>query len=171
MYLKRNCIAVCKRYKIGRNYRSCNFVVVYRYAVSDKHPSLLMWRPVLYKELSVSRRSSFLLLFMFVLLAVRLDLISAHTQMCAYIELPTVSHLRIQSPYFYTFMEPRKRFQGMNSATLCSLVGRYDNSYSVPSPHSLFKNSRSEWALQSAYKREWRAKMLHVRKEGKSSIC
>jgi hypothetical protein len=24
-------------------------------------------------------------------------------------------------------MEPRNRFQGMNSATLCSLAGRYDN--------------------------------------------
>jgi hypothetical protein len=24
-------------------------------------------------------------------------------------------------------MEPRNRFQGMNSASLCSLVGRYDN--------------------------------------------
>ncbi len=31
------------------------------------------------------------------------------------------------SPYFQTFMEPRNRFQGMNSASLCSLVGRYDN--------------------------------------------
>ncbi len=28
---------------------------------------------------------------------------------------------------FYTFMEPRNRFQGMNSASLCSLAGRYDN--------------------------------------------
>jgi hypothetical protein len=32
-----------------------------------------------------------------------------------------------QSPYFKTFMEPRNRFKGMNSASLCSLVGRYDN--------------------------------------------
>jgi hypothetical protein len=24
-------------------------------------------------------------------------------------------------------MEPRNRFQGINSASLCSLVGRYDN--------------------------------------------
>jgi hypothetical protein len=31
------------------------------------------------------------------------------------------------SPYFETFMEPRNRFQGMNSAILCSLAGRYDN--------------------------------------------
>ncbi len=32
-----------------------------------------------------------------------------------------------QSPYFKTFMEPRNRIQGMNSASLCSLAGRYDN--------------------------------------------
>jgi hypothetical protein len=32
-----------------------------------------------------------------------------------------------QSPYFLTFMEPRNRFQGMNSASLCSLAGRHDN--------------------------------------------
>ncbi len=32
----------------------------------------------------------------------------------------------------------------MNSDSLCSLAGRYDNpSYSVPSPHRLFKNSSS----------------------------
>ncbi len=33
----------------------------------------------------------------------------------------------IQSPYFKTLMEPRNRFQGMNSASLWSLAGRYDN--------------------------------------------
>ncbi len=53
------------------------------------------------------------------------------------------------SPYFLTFMEPRNWFQGMNSASLCSLAGRYDNTIpsrflSVPSPHRLFKNSSSE---------------------------
>jgi hypothetical protein len=32
-----------------------------------------------------------------------------------------------QSPYFLTFMEPRNQFQGINSASLCSLAGRYDN--------------------------------------------
>ncbi len=31
------------------------------------------------------------------------------------------------SPNFQTFMEPRNRFQGMNSASLCSLAGQYDN--------------------------------------------
>jgi hypothetical protein len=31
------------------------------------------------------------------------------------------------SPHFLTFMDPRNRFQGMNSACLCSLPGRYDN--------------------------------------------
>jgi hypothetical protein len=33
----------------------------------------------------------------------------------------------IPSPYFKTFMELRNRYQGMNSASLCSLAGRYDN--------------------------------------------
>ncbi len=33
----------------------------------------------------------------------------------------------LQIRHFWTFMEPRNRFQGMNSASLCSLVGRYDN--------------------------------------------
>jgi hypothetical protein len=33
----------------------------------------------------------------------------------------------ILSPCFLTFMEPRNRYQGMNSASLCSLAGRYDN--------------------------------------------
>jgi hypothetical protein len=32
-----------------------------------------------------------------------------------------------QSSYFNMFMEPKNRFQGMNSASLCSLAGRYDN--------------------------------------------
>jgi hypothetical protein len=31
------------------------------------------------------------------------------------------------SQYFQTFLEPRNRFQGMNSASLCSLAGLYDN--------------------------------------------
>jgi hypothetical protein len=39
-------------------------------------------------------------------------------------------------------MGPRNRFQGMNSASPCSLAGRYDNP--IPSPHRLFKNSSSE---------------------------
>ncbi len=33
----------------------------------------------------------------------------------------------IQSSNFWTFMEPRNRFQGINSASLCSPAGRYDN--------------------------------------------
>jgi hypothetical protein len=32
-----------------------------------------------------------------------------------------------QSPNFYTFKESKNRFQGTNSARLCSLSGRYDN--------------------------------------------
>jgi hypothetical protein len=31
------------------------------------------------------------------------------------------------SRYFQTFMEPRNQFQGMNSASPCSLAGQYDN--------------------------------------------
>ncbi len=30
-------------------------------------------------------------------------------------------------PEFYTFMESRNRFQGIDYASLCSLAGRYDN--------------------------------------------
>jgi hypothetical protein len=30
-------------------------------------------------------------------------------------------------PDFLTFKEPRNLFQGLNSASLCSLAGRYDN--------------------------------------------
>ncbi len=41
--------------------------------------------------------------------------------------LPPVECTCKLRPYFYTFMEPRNRFQGMNSASLCSLAGRYDN--------------------------------------------
>ena len=32
---------------------------------------------------------------------------------------------QLLSPYFQTFMEPRNQFQGMNSASLCSLTSRY----------------------------------------------
>ncbi len=32
-----------------------------------------------------------------------------------------------RSRYFKTFNEPRNRLQGINSASLCSLAGRYDN--------------------------------------------
>ncbi len=35
--------------------------------------------------------------------------------------------LQLLSTYFWTFMEPRNWFQGMNSASLCSLAGGYDN--------------------------------------------
>ncbi len=34
---------------------------------------------------------------------------------------------RQQSPYFYIVFGPRNWFQGMNSASLCSLAGRYKN--------------------------------------------
>ncbi len=65
-------------------------------------------------------------------------------------------------------MEPRNRCQGINSASLCSMAGRYDNpiptrclapidfffsvwqpsSYSVPCPHRLFKNSSTGFFYQ-----------------------
>jgi hypothetical protein len=40
-----------------------------------------------------------------------------------------VQHLNNKQtePVFLTFMEPRNRFQGINSANLCSLAGRYVN--------------------------------------------
>ncbi len=36
-------------------------------------------------------------------------------------------HSRVQSQNFLTFKDPKNRFQGTNSARLCSLSGRYDN--------------------------------------------
>ncbi len=33
----------------------------------------------------------------------------------------------VQSPNYKIFKEPRNRFQGINSASICSLAGRYDN--------------------------------------------
>jgi hypothetical protein len=33
---------------------------------------------------------------------------------------------RVQIPSFQTFKDPKNRFQGINSASLCSLAGRYD---------------------------------------------
>ncbi len=60
---------------------------------------------------------------------------------CFLIQMPpTIGMLQIiyfrisvcsQSPYFLTLMEPRNRFQGMNSASLCSLAGRYDNTIPI----------------------------------------
>ncbi len=39
-----------------------------------------------------------------------------------------LSHRPVRARIFKrTFVEPRNRFQGMNSASLCSLAGRYDN--------------------------------------------
>jgi hypothetical protein len=49
-----------------------------------------------------------------------------------------VVNVHILSMYFFTFMEPRNRFQGINSASLCSLA------YLVPRPHRPFNNSSSE---------------------------
>ncbi len=40
---------------------------------------------------------------------------------------PPPPHISTCEPVFLTFMEPRNRFQGMNSASLCSLADRYDN--------------------------------------------
>jgi hypothetical protein len=62
---------------------------------------------------------------------------------------------RSLSPTFYTVKEPKNRFQGTNSARLCSLAGpvRQPYSYSVPSPHRLFQNSsidvESGWGVRS----------------------
>ncbi len=56
----------------------------------------------------------------------------------------TVSCLRRKiSPYFNTCMGPRNRFQGMNSASICRLAGRYDNPFPPRflAPIDSFKNS------------------------------
>jgi hypothetical protein len=41
--------------------------------------------------------------------------------------IPGNTDNRVQSPNFKTFKELRNRFQGVSSADLCSLAGRYDN--------------------------------------------
>jgi hypothetical protein len=48
---------------------------------------------------------------------------------------PFLSPLVKTEPEFLNFQEAYFRIQGINSAGLCSLAGRYD------SPHRLFKNS------------------------------
>jgi hypothetical protein len=48
------------------------------------------------------------------------------------VNLTTKSHTVTLSCYFWTCMGPRNRFQGMNSASLCSLAGRYNNP--IPTP-------------------------------------
>jgi hypothetical protein len=48
---------------------------------------------------------------------------------------------------FLPIMEARNRFQGIDSASLCSLAGRYENPIPtryVQIVHSLYKNSSSE---------------------------
>jgi len=53
-------------------------------------------------------------------------------------------------PVFLNIYGARNGFQGMISASLCSLAGRYNNpiySSSVPSPHRLFKNSSSVYPV------------------------
>ncbi len=39
----------------------------------------------------------------------------------------TLNTTEAEEQEFLTFMEPRNRFQGVNSASLCGLAGRYDN--------------------------------------------
>jgi hypothetical protein len=49
--------------------------------------------------------------------------LSYHIYQVSSVSFPLIN----KSPYFETFMEPRNPFQGMNSASLCSLAGQYDN--------------------------------------------
>jgi hypothetical protein len=49
-------------------------------------------------------------------------------------------------------MEPRNRFQGMNSASLCSLAGRYDNP--LP-PHFLAPIDSLKIPAQNQMSEEW----------------
>jgi hypothetical protein len=50
---------------------------------------------------------------------------SRYKHVCA--NTTCIVNVHVLSPYFLRFMEPRNRFQGINSASLCSLAGRYDN--------------------------------------------
>jgi hypothetical protein len=60
-----------------------------------------------------------------------------------------------QSPNFLTFKEPKNRFQGTNSARLCSLAGRYDNP--IPTrflaTNRLFKNSSTVCNKEGIYRK------------------
>jgi hypothetical protein len=55
-------------------------------------------------------------------------------------------------PVYLNVSGARYRFQGKNSASLCSLAGQYDITlfYSVPSPHRLFKNSSTVHRVHGA---------------------
>jgi hypothetical protein len=52
-----------------------------------------------------------------------------------------------QRPNFQTFMEPKNRFQGTNSARLCRLAGRYENP--IPSSY-LFQ----QWIRTNSFKEQ-----------------
>jgi hypothetical protein len=68
-----------------------------------------------------------------------------------YVQSKSCSHLQYyRTPYIFwpvvfsmsIFKELNNRFQEINSASICSLAGWYDNPiFSVPSPHRLFQNS------------------------------
>ncbi len=65
----------------------------------------------------------------------------------------------VLSMNFYTFKKPKNRLQGINSASLCSLAGRYDNPLPTrflapvdclqsPALHFLWNNSISNEVIQ-----------------------
>jgi hypothetical protein len=43
------------------------------------------------------------------------------------VKMPNSSATKGRDGFFKTFKEPRNRFQGIDSASLCSPAGRYDN--------------------------------------------
>ncbi len=77
---------------------------------------------------------------------------------------PTNSPLLFQryqlSPNFKTFKEPKTRFQGINSASLCSLVSRYDNPIITRflAPHRSFKNTSTDSSLPPLGQSFWKIK-------------
>jgi hypothetical protein len=56
----------------------------------------------------------------------------------------------LQSPNFKTFKDHGNRFREIDSASLCSLAGRYENPIPtrVLAPHRLFLNSSPDLALE-----------------------
>ncbi len=82
------------------------------------------------------------------------------------------------SPNFQTFKEPRNRFQGINSARLCSLAGRYDNT--IPTrflaPIDCSKIYGSRFKVRILTKGSWsvsgsKSKTLQVQTSNKKNFC
>ena len=76
---------------------------------------------------------------------------------------------RVQSPNFQTFNEPSNRFQGINSASLCSLAGLYVNPIPMQSlaPTDWLKNPpQGEDSQIASYPSVYVYQIREARREG-----